>query len=174
MRVVEVAGPQLKRKLQKCDPFKKKKCKIPDCFICPTGGKGPCDASGVSYKIVWKDCGEVQLYHHYKGESPHSGYSRGKEHQASIGERKGVLYRHMMEKHAGNRPNFQMNVTGIYGNDAMLRQISEAVAIQNSDPKFLMNNKSEWNHQVFSPVVILRTWWASFLSLGVGEVRDDY
>ena len=52
IRVVEVAGPQLKRKLQKCDPFKKKKCKIPDCFICPTGGKGPCDASGVSYKIV--------------------------------------------------------------------------------------------------------------------------
>ena len=53
-----------------------------------------------------------------------------------------------MEKHAGNRPNFQMNVTGIYGYDAMLRQISEAVAIRNSDPKFLMNNKSEWNHQV--------------------------
>ena len=56
-----------------------------------------------------------------------------------------------------DRPNFQMNVTGIYGNDAMLRQISEAVAIQNSDPKFLMNNKSEWNHQVVPQVVIRRT-----------------
>ena len=50
-----------------------------------------------------------------------------------------------------------MNVTGIYGNDAMLRQISEAVAIRNSDPKFLMNNKSEWNHQVVPQVVIQRT-----------------
>ena len=144
---MEVAGPQLKRKLQKSDPFKKKKCERPDCLICPTGGKGPCDATGVSYNIVCKDCGEVQLYHHYEGESSHSGYSRGKEH----------LYRHMMEKHAGNRPNFQENVTGIYGNDTMLRQISEAVAIQNSDPEFLMNIKNEWNHQVVPQVVIWRT-----------------
>ena len=37
IRVVEVAGPQLKRKLQKSDPFKKKKCERPDCLICPTG-----------------------------------------------------------------------------------------------------------------------------------------
>ena len=157
IRVVEVAGPQLKRKLQKSDPFKKKKCERPDCLICPTDGKGPCDVSGVSYNIKCKDCGEVLLYHKYEGETSHSGYSRGKEHQTSIGLKKGALYRHMREKHAGNRPNFQMNVTGIYGYDAMLRQISEAVAIRNSDPKFLMNNKSEWNHQVVPQVVIQRT-----------------
>ena len=96
-------------------------------------------------------------------EAAHSWSPFGITHQASIGQRKGALYRHMMEKHVGNRPNFQMNVTGIYGNDAMLRQIPEAVAIQNSDPEFLMNNKSEWNHQVVPQVVIRRTWWASHL-----------
>ena len=37
-------------------------------------------------------------------------------------------------------PNFQMNVTGIYGYDAMLRQ-SEAVAIRNFDSYVLMNNQ---------------------------------
>ena len=79
----------------------------------------------------------------------------------------------MREKHAGNRPNFQMNVTGIYGNDAMLRQISEAVAIRNSDPKFLMNNKSEWNHQVVPQVVIQRTCWASHC-MELRVFRDDY
>ena len=154
---MEVAGPQLKRKLQKSDPFKKKKCERPDCLICPTDGKGPCDASGVSYNIKCKDCDEVLLYHKYEGETSHSGYSRGKEHQTSIGQKEGALYRHMREKHAGNRPNFQMNVTGIYDIDAMLRQISEAVAIRNSDPKFLMNNESEWNHQVVPHVVIQRS-----------------
>ena len=38
IQVVEVAGPQLKRKLQKSDPFKKKSCEGPDCLICATGG----------------------------------------------------------------------------------------------------------------------------------------
>ena len=81
------------------------------------------------------------------------------EHQANIRAKLGscAMYRHIVAKHAGNRPNFQMNVTGIYGYDAMLRQISEAVGIRHSDPKFLMNDKSEWNHQVVPQVVIQRT-----------------
>ena len=149
----------MKRKLQKSHLFKKKTCERPDCLICATGGKGPCDVSGVSYNVKCKDCGDVQFYHQYIGESSHSGYSRGKEHQANIRAKLGrcAMYRHMMAKHADNRPNSQMNVTDIYGNDAMLRQISEAVGIRHSDPKFLMNNKSEWNHQVVPQVVIQRT-----------------
>ena len=39
-----------------------------------------------------------------------------------------------------------MNVTGVYSNDAMLRQISEGVKINNVDEDSLMNSKNEWNY----------------------------
>ena len=38
-----------------------------------------------------------------------------------------------------------MSVTGTFRNDAMLRQISEAVQIENVDPEKLMNTRAEWN-----------------------------
>ena len=78
---VEVAGPQLKRKLQKSDPFKEKTCGRLDCFICSTGGRGPCDAPGVSYDIICLDCDDGNRYDDkYIGETSYSGYTRGGEH----------------------------------------------------------------------------------------------
>ena len=40
---------------------------------------------------------------------------------------------------------FGMTVTGSYRNDTMLRQITEAVQINNMDPNTLMNDRAEWN-----------------------------
>ena len=40
---------------------------------------------------------------------------------------------------------FQMRVTGTFRNDAMLRQITEAVQIDNVEPNRLMNSRTEWN-----------------------------
>ena len=40
---------------------------------------------------------------------------------------------------------FQMKVTGTFKNDAMLRQITEAVQIECADPDSLMNTRAEWN-----------------------------
>jgi hypothetical protein len=44
---------------------------------------------------------------------------------------------------------FQMNVTGRYGNDAMLRQISESVKMNKIKKGELMNSKTEWNYFKF-------------------------
>ena len=68
----------------------------------------------------------------YIGETANTGYTRGDEHLDDLrhGRDRCRAYRHMMEKHNGVRPNFQMNVTGVYGKDTMLRQISEAMPIQ--------------------------------------------
>ena len=41
--------------------------------------------------------------------------------------------------------DFKMRVTGTLKNDAMLRQISEAVQIENTDQQRLMNTRAEWN-----------------------------
>ena len=38
-----------------------------------------------------------------------------------------------------------MSVTGTFRNDSMLRQITEAVQIDNEDPRRLMNTRAEWN-----------------------------
>ena len=38
-----------------------------------------------------------------------------------------------------------MKVTGTYKNDAMLRQIMEAVQIESTNPVNLMNTRAEWN-----------------------------
>ena len=39
-----------------------------------------------------------------------------------------------------------MNVTGVFGDDAMLRQITESVHIKNIPPQELLNSKKEWNY----------------------------
>ena len=38
-----------------------------------------------------------------------------------------------------------MKVTGTFKNDAMLRQITEAVQIESTNPNNLMNTRAEWN-----------------------------
>ena len=41
--------------------------------------------------------------------------ARSKLNDLRHGKDRCRAYRHMMEKHNGIRPNFQMNVTGVYG-----------------------------------------------------------
>ena len=41
-----------------------------------------------------------------------------------------VMWKHAQEKHRGKIPTYVMNVTGIFGDDAMLRQITESVLIR--------------------------------------------
>ena len=45
-----------------------------------------------------------------------------------------------------------MRVTGQYRNDAMLRQIAEAVRINDCHIDKRINNKTEWNLMLFSTV----------------------
>ena len=65
---------------------------------------------------------------------------------------KSVLWRHCRERHDNQIKEFKMRVTGQYRNDAMLRQIAEAVRINNSDIDSRINNKTEWNLVLFPTV----------------------
>ena len=47
-----------------------------------------------------------------------------------------------------------MDATGYYRNDAMMRQISEAVRIHGSNDNEIINNKTEWNYVSFPRVVV--------------------
>ena len=49
-----------------------------------------------------------------------------------------------------------MNLTGSYSNDAMLRQISEGVRIDQVPEGPLMNSKNEWNYIRVPRAVVAR------------------
>ena len=140
--MVEKAGVEIKKLLQRSDPFKSRKCEREDCPVCREGGRGPCDRQSVTYEIKCAECGDI-----YIGETSRSAYTRGKEHMMSLVKReeRSVLWKHCKEKHNSRTQKFEMNVTGSYSNDAMLRQISEGGRIDKVPEGSLMNSKSEWN-----------------------------
>ena len=150
MRIAERSGTSLKRKLQRSNPFKPKNCDRDDCFICQTGGKGNCDAEGVTYNIECEWCGVAVIEGEYIGQSSQNAYTRGKKHLSELDQKleKSVLWKHARRKHDGVIPDFRMNVTGVYRRDTMIRQISEAVRINEKGMGNLMNDKTEWqlNH----------------------------
>ena len=51
---------------------------------------------------------------------------------------------------------FEMNVTGSYSNDAMLKQISEGVRIDQALEGSLMNSRNEWNYFRVPRTVVAR------------------
>ena len=126
-RFQEKGGIAIKRLLQRSDPCKPRQYEREDCLVCRTDGKGPCDRQSVTYEIKCTECNNI-----YVGETSRSAYTRGKEHEKSLSnkEERSALWKHCKEKHNNEMQRFQMSVTGLYRNDAMLRQISEGVRIE--------------------------------------------
>ena len=81
------------------------------------------------------------------GETSRSAYTRKKEHEKSLSnkEERSALWKHCKEKHNNEVQRFQINVTYLYPNDAMLRQISEGMRIEKVPGDSLINSKNEWN-----------------------------
>ena len=144
--VAEVPGTSPKRRLQRSDPFKEKKCKDENCLVCVEGDGGRCRVDGITYKVTCKRCDEV-----YVGETSKNAYTRGLEHLYSVTapvsdptKPKPTLRAHVDERHSADPspPKFKMEVTGVYAGDATKRQVSEAVKIRNTAGQ--MNRQEEW------------------------------
>ena len=108
--------------------------------MCRTGGKGPCHALNVIYKIACKECDQE-----YIGETARNAYSRGKEHLKDLEDKNdgSVLWKHAKQEHQGRMPEFSSSIVERFENDALLRQISESVKINRKNTG--MNSKTEWN-----------------------------
>ena len=148
VKVVERTGRTLKSQLQTSNPFREPNCGREDCLLCRTFGQGNCNTEGITYRI---DCssasGECEKYL-YKGETAYNAYTRGQEHQGRLAARdvtNSPLWKHCLEQHGGEEQAFFMSVTGTFRNDAMLRQITEAVQINNMEEGERMNDRAEWN-----------------------------
>ena len=145
IKVVERTGRTLKSQLQSSNPCKEPDCGREDCLLCRTFGQGNCNTEGITYRI---DCAGECRKGLYKGETAYNAYTRGKEHKGRLAARdvdNSPLWRHCLEQHGGEEQTFFMSVTGTFRNDAMLRQITEAVQINNMEVGERMNDRAEWN-----------------------------
>ena len=142
IKIVETTGNTLKRNLQKTTITDKKECEDKECMICKTSKrKGLCRKEGVTYEIVCKGCKAK-----YIGETGRSAWARSKEHANDYKRKKehSVLWRHCKEKHESKEQEFMYQVRDMFGEDATLRQVSEAVDIKRE--KAEINSKQEWGH----------------------------
>ena len=144
IKVVERTGRTLKSQLQTSNPFRKKNCGRNDCFVCTTSNIGNCNTEGISYdiKCQGENCNKSD---DYRGESAHNGYTRGKDHLQYLrlrSKKNSPLWRHCLEVHNGQVQQFSMAINGTHRNDSMMRQITEAIQINNLDPNRLMNTRA--------------------------------
>ena len=146
IKAIEKCGTKLKTLLQKTNPFKAKNCEKDDCFTCRSGGNGDCEKESINYNII---CGNnnCNIRNVYNGESSYNGYTRGKEHQSNLRgrNRNSPLWRHCVEIHEEVVQPFTMNITKSFKDDAMMRQIMEAININHTPAENIMNTRTEWN-----------------------------
>ena len=103
------------------------------------------------YDIECQGCGNK-----YVGETARNAYRRGTEHVEGLENRdeKSALWRHCVDKHGKERQEFKMSMTGVYGNDAMLREVVESTRINQVAKGPLINTKKEWNYVKLPRVVL--------------------
>ena len=143
IKIVERAGIKLKKLLQKNDPYKRKECGDNECFVCSTTNTGNCRKSGVTYDIMCKgDCGGDM----YNGETHANGYTRGMQHKTDYQHKRegSVMWKHCVKKHEGREQHFEMKVVDYVRDDPTLRQILEAVRINELPEAHRMNDRDEW------------------------------
>ena len=154
IRVAESAGRALKSMIQTSDPFNTEDCHgmyKEKCPVCKSGNKN-CRKEGVTYEIACINCGDV-----YVGETGDNGYTRGNQHAEALDKKskESVLWKHVQNRHSTEPPPvFNMRITGIFGNDSLLRQVTEGNSI-NRESARSMNSRAEWNHQKIPRVVLL-------------------
>ena len=94
--IVEVPGKCLKRRIQKSDPLKDRKCTDQEnCMVCVGGGTG-CRSNGVTYQVQCRKCNCI-----YIGETGRNAYTRGLEHLDGIRKKneESIFHKHNIENH---------------------------------------------------------------------------
>ena len=144
IKVVETSGRTIKSVVQRSDPFKRARCVDKEnCMMCKVeGNEGRCRKASVVYEIECGECKDI-----YVGETSRNAYTRGAEHKKSLDkkEKESVLHKHVVEKHRGRIPTFNMTVTSSH-RTALDRQTTEAVRIASACSDKLLNSKQEFGH----------------------------
>ena len=87
------------------------------------------------------ECGDL-----YKGTTTRGAYIRGNEHIQEMHAKNedSDFWQHCKAKHGGQMKKLKMDVIETFKGDATLRQISEAVGIERTNPEKLINRRKEY------------------------------
>ena len=145
IKVVEKSGTQLKRVVQVSNPFRSETCNDEECFVCSSGEKKNCRKNEIKYHIECED--DVCKDDRYHGETSRNGYTRGGEHMKAYKRREdgSFMWKHCRNKHGGEDRRFKMKIDRTFRKDPLLRQITEAIEINDTDESHRMNSKAEWH-----------------------------
>ena len=152
IRVVEKGGTSLKQHLVKTDLTGCIYSNLPKhpCFLCEAGVKGGSHTkSGVHYSGVCQLCEEAGIVARYDGESGRNGYWRCTIfHKQEIIDNKesNAFAKHLQLHHPeriGDPSVFKLKVESTFSKP-LERQVTEGVAITNSNADLIMNSKSEY------------------------------
>ena len=144
------SGTKLSNILVKKDPFNYL-CKVLTEKPCVEGHEEKdfpnCRKMNVNYTAECKPCNKQGKRRVYIGETYRNIHVRSGEHYNAMKNKNknSWMYQHIQKEHNGDieKAKFKWKVTGSF-QKAMLRQISEAVAIQNTDTNECLNLKTEY------------------------------
>ena len=142
--VLEQGGASMMSTVQKKDPFREEMCRWKE--DCKVDVKGDCMENNLIYRIDCQECqgGEGGWY---RGQTGGSMHRRMKEHMMGLARKdiKCPLYRHTLEHHQGDPPEFKMTKSG-GARSNMERLVKEAEMIGNEDEggAKLWNSKGEY------------------------------
>ena len=148
IKVVEKAGTSLKQKLVRSDPYKKNHCSRASCKECPKIENGTCQSREVVYLGICEEAEAVRdpCPGKYCGETGRTEGERIPEHIRlyNNNDAESVFYQHMVDCHNGEKKDIYFRIIAHCPNDALLRQVTEAVYIKELKPS--MNKKEEFGN----------------------------
>ena len=106
--------------------------------------RGDCRKSGVTYEIRCKgECDGDS----YGGETHANGFTRGGEHQDQdrLKNPESTMWKHCVKEHHGQEQEFEMRIMDYSRGDPLMRQIKEAININEIPVEKRLNDKKEWN-----------------------------
>ena len=95
-------------------------------MLCLNGGKGPCDAHGITYCVTCMKCANSNEKEKiYIRETSRNAYTASKEQLASLARKEDSsnLWQHSKDKHNERMSQVCMSVTRVFKNYAMLQQV---------------------------------------------------
>lgn len=147
IRVVERSGKSLRNILSKSDPFQNNSCGKDTCKVCRVNPIVNCKTRDVVYRVKCLGCAESNGREGtYIGETARSIGERASEHLTKYenSEKTSVFYKHMLERHDAVPQEVTVDILATCSGDAMLRQVTEAVFINELNP--MLNTKEEWGN----------------------------
>ena len=147
IRVVERSGQSLRSILSKSDPFQNDSCGKDNCKVCKANPKINCKKRNVVYRMKCLGYAKNdQREGMYIGETARSIGERASEHLVKYeqNEKNSVFHKHMIEWHGSIPQDINIDILAMCPGDAMLRQVTEAVSINELNPT--LNAKEEWGN----------------------------